>query len=213
MKFKNLTALAAASAVLLSGCATSYGRQNDTARVYFKTQAPQAAVSCDSQATELPGNLDLKQSENHDCSARAPGYETLDFRIWSRLSKEGFRYSTRTNWNKWAKWTLGLGLLAAWPVDLLSGSMKTLESDHFDLNMRPASQVSKKEKMLDKTVTAAIKIASVPADITEKTTEVVLDTAIKTPAEAMGLASEKERKEAEQLMQGQAIAEHYQPQS
>ncbi len=127
------------SVVLLQGCATSEGRQNDKTRVYFKTNAPQAIVNCSGEVTEIPGSLKLKRSSNHDCLVQAPGYENLEFRIGSKISREGFCYSSRINWKAWSQWTLGLGNLLAWPVDFFSGAMKTFEGDHFDLRMLSAS--------------------------------------------------------------------------
>ncbi len=194
----------------LSGCATSYGRQNDLVQVYFKTHAPQSTVSCGNEATELPGNIKLKRSSNHDCLAKAPGYQDLHFKIWSRPSGEGFRYSTKVNWQKWSKWTLGLGNLAAWPVDFFSGAMKNFENDRYDLRLASSASVSTSSKVWDKTANMTQKIASIPADVVEETTGAVLNTVVKAPAEALGLSSSQQRKDTEQQIQGQAVAEHLQ---
>ncbi len=194
--------------ITLQGCATSYGRQNDLVRVYFKTNAPQATVNCGGEATELPGNIRLKRSSNHDCLAQAPNYENLNFRVWSKISGEGFKYSTKVNWQKWSKWTLGIGNLAAWLVDFLSGSMKTLENDRFDLKMHPSASVSTASKALEKTSTLTQKIVSIPADVVEETTGAVLNGVVKAPAEALGLSSDAQRKDAENKLEGQAVADH-----
>ena len=199
-----------AISLVLQGCATSYGRQNDMVQVYFKTNAPQATVRCGGEATELPGNVKLKRSSNHDCLAQAPGFQDLNFRVWSRISGEGFRYSTKMNWQKWSKWTLGIGNLFAWPIDFVSGSMKNLENDRYDLKMYSSSSVSATEKVWDKTATVAQKIAAMPADVVEEASGIVMNSVVKTPAEALGLASEEKRKQAEQTAEGQVIAEHYQ---
>ncbi len=192
----------------LSGCATSYGRQNDPVRVYFKTNAPQATVNCGGEATELPGNISLRRGSNHDCLAQAPGFEKLNFRVWSKISGEGFKYSTKVNWQKWSKWTLGIGNLVAWPIDFFSGSMKTLENDRYDLRMRSSGSVSTKDKVLDKTANITKKIVSIPADVVEETTGAVMNGVIKKPAEALGLASSEQREETEKVLEGQAAAEH-----
>lgn len=182
---------------LLQSCATSYGRQNDSIPVYFKTSASQATITCDGTATELPGKIALKRNANHDCIAKAPGFEELHFRIWSKLTAEGFNYSTKINWQEWSKWTLGLGNLVAWPIDFFSGSMKNLESDHYDLKMVPVEAVSTATKVLDQTSNVTQKIASIPADVVEGTTGIVMNSVVTAPAEALGLASDEKRKEAE----------------
>ncbi len=197
-------------APLLQSCATSYGRQNDLVRVYFKTNAPQATVQCGGEATELPGNIQLKRSSNHDCSAQAPGFQTVNFRVWSKISGEGFRYSTKINWQKWSKWTLGIGNLFAWPVDFVSGSMKNLENDRYDIKMYPSASVSTSVKVLDKTVDMTRKIASMPAEVVDETSGIVMNAVVKAPADALGLSSEAKRKQAEQTAEGKEIVQHYQ---
>ena len=192
---------------VLQSCATSYGRQNDPVRVYFKTNAAQATVNCGGEATELPGNISLRRGSNHDCLAQAPGFEKINFRVWSKLSGEGFKYSTKVNWNKWSKWTLGIGNLVAWPIDFFSGSMKTLENDHYDLKMYSQSSVSTTSRVLDKTSSITQKIVSIPADVVEETTSAVLNGVVKAPAEALGLASSEQRKDAEKVMEGHAAEE------
>lgn len=206
----NLVILLGLALVVFQGCATSYGRQNDRVRVHFKSNAPQATVNCRGDAVELPGNLMLKRGSNHDCSAQAPGYEVLKFRVWSKLSSEGFRYSTKINWQKWSKWTLGLGHLVAWPVDFISGSMKSLENDHYDLRLRSAADVSGTAKAFDQTVTMVKKIVALPSDAVEEVSGAVMTSTVQAPAEALGLASENQRQEAEQILQGQAAAERLQ---
>ena len=49
-----------------------------------------------------------------------------------------------------------------------------------------------------------------PADVIEEASGIVMNSVVKTPAEALGLASEEKRKQAEQTAEGQVIAEHYQ---
>lgn len=196
--------------VFLQGCATSYGRQNDRVRVYFKSNAPQSTVSCHGEAIELPGNLMLRRASSHDCVSQAPGHEVVKFRVWSKLSGEGFRYSTRLNWQKWSKWTLGLGHLFAWPVDFVSGAMKNLENDHYDLRLRPVGDVSTTSKVFDQTLNTAKKIVSIPGDAVEEVSGAVMNSAVQAPAEALGLSSDAKRKEAEQMLQGQATAERLQ---
>lgn len=210
MKTKIISAIGSCflALVFLSGCATSYGRQNDPVRVYFKTNAAQATVNCGGEATELPGNIILRRGSNHDCSAQAPGFEKINFRVWSKISGEGFRYSTKVNWQKWSKWTLGIGHLAAWPIDFLSGSMKTLENDRYDLRMYPSGSVSTVSKAWAQTSSVTQKIASIPADVVEETTGAVLNGVVKKPAEALGLASSGQRKDAEKVLEGSAAAEH-----
>ena len=193
--------------LVLQACATSYGRQNDPVRVYFKANAAQATVNCGGEATELPGNISLRRGSNHDCFAQAPGFEKLDFRVWSKLSGEGFKYSTKVNWQKWSKWTLGIGNLVAWPIDFFSGSMKTLENDHYDLRMHASSSTSTVLKVWDKTASVTQKIAAIPADVVEETTSAVLNGVVKAPAEALGLASSEQRKDVEKVMEGHAAEE------
>lgn len=195
--------------LVLQGCATSYGRQNDRVRVYFKSNAAQATVNCHGEAIELPGNLMLKRSSNHDCTAQAPGYELLKFRVWSKLSAEGFRYSSKVNWQRWSKWTLGIGNLFAWPIDFVSGAMKNLENDHYDLRLRAVEKVSAGERVFDETVNVAKKVISLPADAVEEVSGAVMNSTVQVPAEALGLASEQQRKETEQLLQGQAAMERF----
>jgi len=187
----------------LSGCATSYGRQNDIVPVFFKTSAAQAIVLCEGQATELPGNVKLKRSSNHDCLAKAPGFQDLNFRVWSRVDGEGFRYSSRVNWQKWSKWTLGLGHLFAWPVDFLSGSMRNLENDHYDLKLHPAASPNNWDQASNMTR----QIASAPGDIVDGAAGIVMNSLVKAPAEALGLASAEKRKSAEQTAEGSDIAQ------
>lgn len=196
------------SSFILQGCATSYGRQNDKVRVYFKTNAAQATVNCGGEATELPGNITLRRGSNHDCLAQAPAFEDLHFRIWSKPSGEGFRYSTKVNWQKWSKWTLGIGNLVAWPVDFFSGAMKNLENDRYDLRMYSSASVSTASKAWGQASNVTQKIASIPGDVVEETTAVVMNGVVKAPAEALGLASEEQRKDAEKMIEGQAVAEH-----
>jgi hypothetical protein len=195
------------SSFALQGCATSYGRQNDPVRVYFKTNAPQATVNCGGEATELPGNILLRRGSNHDCWAQAPGFEKLNFRVWSKISGEGFKYSTKMNWQKWSKWTLGIGNLVAWPIDFFSGSMKSLENDHYDLKMYSSASVSIASKAFEKTSTLTRKIVSMPADVVEETTGTVLNGVVKAPAEALGLSSDAQRKETENKLEGHAAEE------
>lgn len=192
---------------VLQGCATSYGRQNDLVPIFFKTNASQAVVNCAGEAVELPGNIRLKRGSNHDCTARAPGYEELRFRIWSKLSSEGFRYSTKINWQRWSKWTLGIGHLFAWPIDFVSGSMKNLENDHYDLRLRPSSEVSMPAKVWDQTATVVQRIAALPGDAVEEVSGTVMNSVVQAPAQAVGLASDEKRRETEQLLEGQAAAE------
>jgi len=206
----NLVILLGMVLVIFQGCATSYGRQNDRVRVHFKSNAPQATVNCRGDAVELPGNLMLKRGSNHDCSAQAPGHEVLKFRVWSKISGEGFRYSTKINWQKWSKWTLGLGHLAAWPVDFVSGSMRNLENDHYDLRLRSTEDVSGTARVFDQTVNMAKQIVSLPADAVEEVSSAVMTSTVQAPAEALGLASETQRQEAEQILQGEAAAERLQ---
>ncbi len=209
MKTKIISAIGSCflALVFLSGCATSYGRQNDPVRVYFKTNATQATVNCGGEATELPGNISLRRGSNHDCLAQAPGFEKLNFRVWSKLSGEGFKYSTKVNWQKWSKWTLGIGNLVAWPIDFFSGSMKTLENDRYDLRMYPSASTSTASRAWDKTASVTQKIASIPADVVEETTSAVLNGVVKAPAEALGLASSGQRKDVEKVMEGHAAEE------
>ena len=199
------------SMVLFHGCATVYGRQNDLVPVFFRTNVGGSTIQCDGEtAVALPANLQLERTRNHDCIAKADGYETLTFRIWSRLSGNGFRYSTQMNYQKWSKWTLGVGNLVAWPIDFFSGAMKMIENDHYDLRLRPTGKTSAAKKALEKTANVVQKIAALPSDVVEGATTEVMNAVVQKPAEAVGVASDEQRKEVEKLIEGEAINQRYQ---
>ena len=189
----------------LAGCATSYGRQNDSVQVYFKSNAEKFTISCSGESVDMPGSMQLKRLRNHDCVAKANGFEDLNFRIWSRLSSQGFRYSTQMNYQKWSKWTFGIGNIFAWPVDFFSGAMKTFDNDHYDLRLRTEGTTSSAIKILNQTGNIIQKVASVPADVVEKTTSAVMTAAVQKPAEALGVASEEQRKEIEKLLEDETL--------
>lgn len=193
-------------ALFFSGCATIYGRQNDEARVFFDADVPSVEVTCSGEMIETPGNLELRQSRSHVCRAAREGYVTQTFRIRSEVTKRGFQYSTDVNWQRWGKWTLGLGNLVAWPVDFVSGAMRDLSRDRVILEMQEQDQQRMASRILDKATDTGKALVALPKDVVDNTTSVVLDQAVRAPSEQTGISSAEQREETEQVVEGKKAA-------
>jgi len=191
----------------VSGCATIYGRQNDEQRVFFNSNVAGTKVTCGGKSVMAPGNLDLKQSKTHTCTAFAEGFEEKTFRVKSGVSDKGLDYSTDVNMQKWGIWTLGLGMLAAWPVDFLSGSMKNLKEDRYTLELQPEGTTGKGKKVLNKTWDVGKALVTMPTAVAGGAAGTVLDTTVRSGSQQVGISSTKQRKEAEQTIEGKKIVE------
>ncbi len=198
IKFLTLLLLAA----FVSGCSTMYGRQHDEQTVYFDSNIEGTEVNCSGKNTITPGNLMLVQSKNHSCSARTDGYENWYFRVRSNLSKEGFDHSTSVNTAKWGWWTLGIGTVIGWTVDVLSGSMRSLEKDSYYIDMRPVGSVGAGKKVLAKTMSVGKAIVNIPRDVVASTTDATLDSTIRSGSEHLGLVSQEKRDHVESVIDG-----------
>jgi len=113
------------------------------------------------------------------------------------------------NTEEWGRWTLGVGTVLGWSVDLLSGAMRDLETDKVVLEMKPEGSTSIPGKVLDKTVDIAEAILGAPKAIVDQTSKVVLDTTVRASSESIGLADDEKREEVESEIEGKKIQDYY----
>jgi len=194
------------AAVYLSGCATIYGRQNDKEAVFFDANVENATVECSGDIVVTPGNLSLVQSHTHLCSAFREGYESEQFRVVSKISKRGFHYSTDVNKKKWGIWTLGLGILIGWTVDIVSGAMRSLEKDRYEIELKPEGTTGTAGKILEKSTSVGKALVSIPHEIARKTTTTAFDATVHSGPEQLGITSDKGRDDTENVIEGKDIA-------
>lgn len=177
--------------MMMSGCATMFGRQHDEEAVTFDANVAGVEVNCSGKRTITPGNIPLMQSKKHTCSAEKAGYEKKVFQIRSGTSWSGFGYSTAINGALWGWWTLGIGIGIGWLIDWPSGAMRNLKEENIYLEMKPEGTTSVSQKVAEKTVEIGKAIVETPVDIVKNTTTTVMDTTIAGGAGQMGLTDGK----------------------
>lgn len=192
-----------------AGCSTIYGRQNDTPNVHFDANVQSVVVDCGGVQTVTPGNMALRQSKTYNCVATKEGYLTEKVRVHSVITKKGFEHSTKVNWEKWSKWTLGLGHLIAWPVDFVSGSMRSHEFDRYILDMKASKETSLAQKAVSKTVSATKTLLTLPGQVVDETATTVLDSTLRSGSEGLGVSSNEKRLEVENRVQGKELIKRY----
>jgi len=178
--------------VYLTGCSTIHGRQNNEQLVLFEATPRTVNLVCSGKAIETPGSIALMQRHNHTCRARLDGYENKTFRIASHVSKAGFKASTDANAKTWGWWTLGLGILIGWTVDLVSGSMRNLERNDYHIVLQKSGTTTAGRMALDKTIDVTHSIISTPKEIIDNTAGVIMDTTVRESSEKFGAESLKE---------------------
>lgn len=125
------------TAIVLSGCSTVFGRQNEEQNISFDSNVRGVQVICAGKRADAPGSIPLRQSKTASCTAEAPGYEKKVFNIRSGNSWAGFGHSTAINTAIWGWWTLGIGTGIGWLVDSVSGAMRNLKEESVYLDMKP----------------------------------------------------------------------------
>ncbi len=128
--------------LVLSGCATVFGRAQNEENVSIDSNVPGVKVVCSGRSVMTPGNVSLRQSKDHACTAEKEGYEKKVFRIGTGTTWAGFGYSTALNTAIWGWWTLGIGTGIGWLVDWPSGAMRNLNDTDLYLEMQPQSATS-----------------------------------------------------------------------
>jgi len=177
--------------VMLCGCSTVFGRQNDEQNVSFDANVQGVEVNCSGKRVNAPGNLPLRQSKNHACIAEAPGYEKKVFDIKSGISWGGFGNSTAINTAIWGWWTLGIGTGIGWLIDSVSGAMRNLKEENIYLEMKPLGTTPTAEKILFKAVDVGKAVVETPINVVRNTTSTVLDTTLRGGAEQVGIVAEE----------------------
>lgn len=158
----NFVVLILVGALATSGCSTVFGRHQDEQMVTFDSNVQGVDILCSGKRAETPGNIPLKQSKSHSCTAKKEGYEKKAFRIRSGTSWSGFGHSTAVNTAIWGWWTFGVGTAFGWLVDWPSGAMRNLKDDNVFVEMRPigstetASLADSAEKAIDRGATDAV---------------------------------------------------------
>jgi len=160
--------------------------------VLFESNVKNVEITCSGKSVTTPGSISLKQSRNHSCRAEKEGHAAKTFRIRSILSKKGFQDSTRANTKSWGWWTLGVGTLLGWSVDLLSGAMRDFEVHDFHVEMQEASSVSGTKRALGKVLAVGKTLLRAPGELIDNSTSTVMDTAVRGSAEKLGVSSVKE---------------------
>jgi len=150
----------------------------------------------------MPGSLALKQSRSHYCVARADGGGEQSRKIRSKISRAGFRHSTEVNASKWGKWTLGVGTLIGWTVDLVSGAMRGLETDRVDFELTESPTGGMPGRILGKTAEVGRTLLEMPKDVGDRTAETLLDASMRQPAEQVGLVAPEDRRGIEDYLEG-----------
>ncbi len=177
--------------ILMSGCSTMFGRQNDEQNVSFDSNVQGVQVNCSGKRVDAPGSLPLRQSKNHACIAEAPGYEKKVFDIKTGISWGGFGNSTAINTALWGWWTLGIGTGIGWLIDAVSGAMRNLKEESIYLDMKPLGTTPTAEKLLFKAVDVGKAVINTPVNVVQNTASAVLDTTIRGGAEQVGIVVEE----------------------
>ena len=177
--------------ILVSGCSTVFGRQNNEQNISFDSNVQGVEVNCSGKRVDTPGNLPLKQSRNHACKAVADGYESKVFDIKSGNSWAGFGNSTAINTAIWGWWTLGIGTGIGRLIDSISGAMRNLKEENIYLEMKPIGTTPTAKKILFKAVDVGKAVINTPIDVVQNTAGTVLDTTIRGGAEQVGIVEEK----------------------
>lgn len=190
----NLLRFAAGSLAFfyLTGCSTIHGRQNSEQMVLFEATPREIQITCAGETVVTPGSISLKQSRNHTCHAELEGYEKKSFRVRSHVSEQGFKDSTRANADSWGWWTLGIGILVGWTVDLVSGAMRNLEHNDYHVTLHKEGTTSAGEAVIAKTVDLSRALLSAPKDIVDSTAGTVMDTTLRASSEKVGIESRTE---------------------
>jgi hypothetical protein len=111
-----------------SGCLTFGKGMIDTNESVAVESSPQGAqVEAGKQDCETPCVVELEQTRDHVLVVKKAGYEPRILNIRSKHGWGGAGLSFVTNSAVWGWWTLGIGTVAGMLVDLVSGSMKSLE--------------------------------------------------------------------------------------
>lgn len=182
--------------ILICGCSTVFGRQNDEQNVSFDSNVQGVQVNCSGKRVDTPGSLPLRQSKSHACVAEAPGYEKKVFDIRTGISWGGFGNSTAINTAIWGWWTLGIGTGIGWLIDSVSGAMRNLKEENIYLDMKPSGTTPTAEKILFKAVDVGKAVINTPINVVQNTASTVLDTTIRGGAEQVGIAKEEKAKPA-----------------